>query len=247
MAVVLMLSLPTSSSAKVAPLVRPFAAASVLYDGVLNTGTPDTQGFFYLTYPLTGTQATQTFSSPVTILDTLPQMNDYAGYFAKPMGYAPLDRVGGYQVFFTAQVLSETHISTDRAGMSLLVESSDKRGIELGFWENEVWAQEGGSNNPFTHAEGAAFTTTTGLVEYRLTVMGGNYILTANGSTVLMGSLRDYTQAPAPPLPINPYTTANLIFIGDDTSSAQARIKLRYVAVINAPPVNVYLPLISRN
>jgi hypothetical protein len=31
--------------------------------------------------------------------------------------------------------------------------------------------------------------------------------------------------------PVNPYRTPNFIFLGDDTSSAQARIKLAYVAV----------------
>ncbi|HTP09091.1 MAG TPA: hypothetical protein VMP08_12625 [Anaerolineae bacterium] len=244
-ALTLLFPVPLSAGAKSA--VQPLAATNILYDGTLNTGTPDTQGFFYLTYPLTGTQVTQVFSSPVTILDSTSRISDYAGYFAKPIGYAPLDRVGGYQILFTTQIVTETHISPDRAGFSLLVESSDERGIELGFWSNEVWAQEGGSSNPFTHAESAAFTTTVDLVEYRLSVMGNNYTLAANGSTVLSGPLRDYTIAPAPPLPINPYTTPNLIFLGDDTSSAQARIKLRYAAVINAPPFKMYLPLMSKN
>jgi hypothetical protein len=223
------------------------AATIVLYDGELNTGTPDTQGFVYLTYPLTNAQATQAFTTPVTLLDTTPQMSDYAGYFANPPLYPPLDRATGYQVLFTVQIMTETHTSTNRAGFSLLVESSDKRGIELGFWANEIWAQEGGSSRPFTHAEGASFTTTTDLIVYRLSVLGDSYTLAANGSTMLAGSLRDYTVAPPPPLPLNPYTTANLIFLGDDTSAAQARIKLRSVVVINAPPFNVYLPQISKN
>jgi hypothetical protein len=223
--------------------VRPVSTAT-LYDGALGTGTPDTQGFFYLTQPLTNAQATQTFSQPLTMLDTTPQRTDYAGYFAKPIGYAPLDRATGYQVLFTGEVLSETHISPDRAGFSVLVISSDLRGIELGFWENEVWAQEGGSLNPFTHAEGATFTTTN-LIKYRLSVLGDHYALNADGVAVLSGLLRDYTQAPPPPLPINPYTTANLIFLGDDTSSAQARIALLYAAVIAAPPYQSYLPVIT--
>lgn len=220
------------------------ATPIVLYDGALGTGTPDTQSFFYLTRPLTNAQATQTFSHPLTILDTTPRRTDYAGYFAKPIGYAPLDRAHGYQVWFTTQVLSETHVSHDRAGFSVLVIGSDLRGIELGFWENEVWAQEGGSLNPFTHAEGATFTTTN-LIEYRLSVLGNDYMLNADGATVLSGSLRDYTKALPPPLPINPYTTANLIFLGDDTASAQAQIALRYAAVIDAPPYQLYLPVIT--
>jgi hypothetical protein len=216
------------------------ATAYVLYDGALNTGTPDTQGFLYLTSPFSGAQATQTFTYPVTILDTTPQRTNFAGYFAKPGLYAPLDRAHGYQVRFTAQVTAESHVSDDRAGFSVLVTSSDKRGIELDFWENEVWAQEGGSINPFTHAEGATFTTTADLIAYRLTVLGDRYSLAANGSTVLSGPLRDYTLAP--PLPINPYTTANFIFLGDDTSSAQAIIKLVTVSVVDTP-FNVHLPV----
>ena len=222
------------------------AAVTALYDGSLNTGTPDTQGFLYLTSPQVGVQATQAFSSPVTTLDTTLQMSDYAGYFAEPGLYPPLDRAGGYQVLFTVQVITETHISRDRAGFSLLVMSSDKRGIELGFWAGEIWAQEGGASQPFTHAEGAAFTTTADLISYRLSVLGDRYTLATDGSTVLSGSLRDYTLAPPPPLPLNPYNTPNLIFLGDDTSSAQARIKFRYAAVINAPPFSVSLPLISK-
>jgi hypothetical protein len=244
LAILLTLSLSAPPSAASAPSSLPLATTTVLYDGALNSGTPDTQGFFYLTNPPGGVQATQVFTNPITLLDTTPQVSDYAGYFAKPTLYAPLDRVDGYQVLFTVQVLTETHLSPDRAGFSLLITSSDKRGIELGFWESEVWAQEGGSLNPFTHAEGATFTTTD-LIEYRLSVLGDHYALNADGVAVLSGPLRDYTQAPPPPLPINPYTTANLIFLGDDTSSAQAQSALRYAAVIDAPPYQQYLPVIT--
>jgi hypothetical protein len=239
---------PASIKAAPAVSLRPIGlqATTVLYDGALNTGTPDTQGFVYLTNPLSGVQATQTFTNPVTTLDTTPQRTDYAGYFAQPTLYPPLDRARGYQVWFTAQVVAESHVSNDRAGFSLLVTSSDKRGIELGFWENEVWAQEGGSSQPFTHAEGAVFTTTSGLIKYRLSVLGNTYTLAADGVTILSGQLRDYTTAPAPPLPVNPYTTPNLIFLGDDTSAAQSILKLAAVSVVDAPPFSVCLPLIFK-
>lgn len=217
----------------------------VLYDGMLNTGTPATQGFVYLTNPLVGAHATQTFTQPVTILDTTPQIGDYAGYFAKQAEYPPLDRMSGYQVLFTVQVLTETHISADRAGFSVLVISRDLRGIELGFWRNEVWAQEGGAAPQlFTHAEGAAFDTTGDLIPYRLTIKGEHYHLAANGTTILSGPLRDYTTATVP-LPINPYTTPNLIFLGDDTGGAQAKIGIAFASV-SAPIYSLYLPLTAR-
>jgi hypothetical protein len=218
---------------------------NVLYDGALNTGTPDTQGFFYLPYPTGSAQATQVFTPPVTVLDTTPQMSDFAGYFAKPTLYPPLDRVGGYQVLFTVQIVTETHICQDRAGFSLLVVSSDKRGIELGFWADEIWAQAGGISQPFTHAEGAAFTTTNELINYKLIVLSETYTLTANDTVVLSGVLRDYTLAPPPPLPVNPYDTPKMIFLGDDTSMARAKVKLLDAAVIVAAPFNSYLPLVN--
>ncbi len=231
------------------PVETPQAAQStyVLYDGALNTGTPNTQGFLYLTSPFLGALATQVFSSGVTTLDTTPRRSDYAGYFADIAQYPPLDRQPGYQVLFTAQVVTESHASNNRAGFSAIVLSDDQQGIELGFWTNEIWAQEGGlSPTLFTHAEGAAFDTTADLINYRLVISGSTYNLSANGSTVLSGGLRVYTAAMTQ-FPINPYTLPNLIFLGDDTSSAQATIRLSEVSVIDGPSYGLYLPLIMKS
>ena len=70
-----MLSSPRAAQALCLLPTYPIApqATTVLYDGALNTGTPDTQGFLYLTNPFSGAQATQTFTSPVTTLDTTSQ------------------------------------------------------------------------------------------------------------------------------------------------------------------------------
>ncbi|MBD1906589.1 DUF4347 domain-containing protein [Funiculus sociatus GB2-A5] len=224
----------------------PIIGASVVkYDGSLNT-TPNTQGFSYLSLG----SATQTASGGATTLDTTANPGTYAGYFANNV--PTLDRTTGYTVSFTAQVLSENHTTStadkngdgiaDRAGFSIIVLSSDKKGIELGFWDNEIWAQEDGttqanpSTNPsasnnqllFTHAEGATFNTTTGLIPYQLTVVGDTYTLSTGGTTILSGKLRDYTAATATP---DPYETPNLIFLGDDTTSASARVNLSGVSV----------------
>ena len=218
----------------------------MLYDGALNTGTPNTQGFFYLTFPLTSALATQSFTNGVTLLDTTPRITDYAGYFARrianPTLYPPLDRSHGYQVLFTTQIISESHVSENRTGFSILVIGNDKLGIELGFWTNEIWAQSA----VFTHAEQAIFTTTTGLIDYRLAVLGDAYSLAANGVTVLTGQVRNYTQ-PVTLFPINPYTTPNLIFLGDDTSSAQGTIRISAASVIDGPPFSLYLPTVTKN
>jgi len=52
------------------------------------------------------------------------------------------------------------------------------------------------------------------------------------GTPDQQGKLRDYTAFEGP---VNPYRTPNVIFLGDNTTSAQARIKLAYVAVLPAP------------
>ncbi|MBW4648780.1 MAG: DUF4347 domain-containing protein [Kastovskya adunca ATA6-11-RM4] len=224
----------------------PIIGASVIkYDGSLNT-TPGTQGFSYF-----NTGATQSASGGATTLDTTANPDTYAGYFANSV--PNLDRAAGYTVSFTAQVLSEDHKTSgtadkngdgiaDRAGFSIIVLSSDKKGIELGFWDNEIWAQEDGttqanpSTNPsannnqllFTHAEGATFNTTTGLIPYQLTVLGDIYTLSTGGTTILSGKLRDYTTATGF---LDPYETPNLIFLGDDTTSASAKVNLSAVSV----------------
>ena len=164
----------------------------------------------------------------------------------------------GYTVSFTVQVELEDHAGSDknndgiedRAGFSLIVLSSDKRGIELGFWKDRIWAQEGGTGSTlFTQAEGAAFDTQSARIPYALAVQGDTYTLSSNGTPILSGNLRDYTAFSGFP---DPYETPNLIFLGDDTSSASANIQLAYVEVgpigSTEPSLDrkVYVPLLLR-
>lgn len=223
---------------------------------------PENQGWTYLA---SGGSATRAPSGGATTLDSSGNKGISAGYFAAQGGFlgstAPvpaLDRAIGYTVSFTVQVELEDHAGSDRnndnvddrAGFSLIVLSSDKRGIELGFWANRVWAQEGGSGNTlFTQAEGAPFNTQAGRIPYALAVQGNSYTLSSSGTPILSGNLRDYTAFSGFP---DPYETPNLIFLGDDTSSASAKIRLAYVAVgqVDSGGLNldrrVYLPLLMR-
>lgn len=211
----------------------------VLYDGSLG-GTPDTQG--KLTYRATpSASAYQTYSDGVTILDTTANQSDAAGYYGAPALVPALDRASGYSLSFIVQLISESHEVSDkdgdgvgdRAGFSVIVLSSDTKGIELGFWQDQVWAQDDGDAEPpggtlFTHAESAPFDTTSRLIAYTLAVLGDTYRLSSDGVAILGGDLRDYTTFEGP---VNPYRRSNFIFLGDNTSSAKARIKLSYVAV----------------
>jgi hypothetical protein len=197
-------------------------AATTLYDGSLGT-TPDHQGWIYLTDPLFGTAATQAASDGVTTLDTTAATSDSAGYFG--FGLATLDRSTGYTISLTLKLDSETHTSTDRAGFSLIALSSDHQGVELGFWTDQVWAQNVG----FTHGESASDATTSASVRYDLTISGNAYSLSVGGTALLNGTLRDYSASGAP------YTQNNTIFFGDDTSSAAAKAEVANVEASSVP------------
>ncbi|MEZ4660898.1 MAG: hypothetical protein R2911_25395 [Caldilineaceae bacterium] len=141
---------------------------------------------------------------------------------------------------FAVQVEQESHIRADRAGFSVLVLSSrdvsGTLGIELGFWTDEIWAQEGGAPPElFTHAEGVAFDAAA-MHDYDLMVLAEQYALYADGTLILTGALRDYAAFEGQP---NPYTTPDLIFLCDDTSSAATVAKLAAVSyIVNTPPSN---------
>jgi hypothetical protein len=213
-------------------------APLVLYDAALG-GTPDAQGkLIFRTSPEAA--AHQVFADGATTLDTTAQQADAAGYFGNPKLIPALDRSAGYALTFAVQLVEEYHADSDkdgdgvgdRAGFSVLVLSSDTRGIELGFWPDQVWAQEEGAAEPpagvlFTHAEHAPFDTTK-LTSYTLAIEGETYVLSSAGQPILSGPLRDYRAFEGP---INPYRTPNFLFLGDDTGSAQAIVRLAYVAL----------------
>ena len=203
--------------------VYPATQTMVLYDASLGS-MPDQQGFSYLAI---GSSASQQFIDGMTILDSTGSIDDQVGYFSREQ--LPLDRELGYQVQFTIQIGEEEHLSRHRSGFTLLFLSDDLLGLELAFWEDEVWVQEGGAaDDLFRHAEGAAFDTTTKLVDYQLAVLGDTYNLFADDLLILTGSLRDYTAFEGFP---DPYETQGLLFLGDNTRRGAARTAIRYVAV----------------
>jgi len=206
------------------------SATTILYDGSLNTGTPDTQSMSYTSLP---SITYHTFSNGVTTLDTTADYNIYAGYLGD-QSVPALDRTQGYTLQFTIQIDSESHIDSHRAGFSVIILSEDIKGIELGFWQNEIWAQHDDNTGVlFTHGEGAAFDTTAALTTYQLAVIGDIYTLSANHVSILTGPLRDYSNFTGP---VDPYETPNVIFLGDNTTSAQAVTQLTYIAVtVNVP------------
>ncbi len=195
-----------------------------LFDGSLNT-TPNQQGWLYLTQPTNGSSAVQTASGGVTRLNTTGAQADHAGYFSSFHPLMPtLNAATGYTIWLDARIGLESHASNDRAGFSMIVLGSDHRGVELGFWQDQVWAQ---LDSPvlFTHGESALINTTSAIRRYGLSVLGNTYTLFVGGQGILTGSLRDYSSFGAP------YTASNFLFIGDDTSSAAADVEIGRVAV----------------
>lgn len=220
-------------------------ADQVLYDGSLG-GLPAAQGHF--TYGTNSAQAMQSFSNGATTLDTTASNNIAAGYGYVGSGGTTFDRTTGYTIHFTVQITSEQHLNNNRAGFSIIALSSDNQGIELGFWANQIWAQNYDSTTQFTHGEQASFDTTAALTTYNLTIFGDTYTLQSGGNVVLTGSLRNYSSfCPGIPSAGCPYAIPNFLFLGDDTTSAQATIVFSFALLTPMPQTaHLFLPILMK-
>ncbi len=215
-----------------------YTSAVTLYDGAAGNQTLNQQGWLYVD---SSGMASNTASGGTTTLQTSLNNNIQAGYFShnpvtgslvhSGLTGITLSRSTGFTLHFKAKVLLEQHASTHRAGFSVILMSSDLRGIELGFWQNEIWAQ---ADNPvFTHSEGIAVDTTNDLHTYALSILDDSYSLYKNSEFILGGSLRNYAAYWTNPFGLGsrPYDIANFIFFGDDTSSAAANASISYAAI----------------
>ncbi|MGI2905560.1 DUF4347 domain-containing protein [Tolypothrix sp. VBCCA 56010] len=226
------------------------AGLTPIYKGSLNS-TPNTQGWLqFAASPAVGAVpigGTQSASGGVTNLKSNESgsagYSNYNAGLAIPLNpaFPTLDASKGFTLSFDLQVNSESHSSDDnndgfqdRAGFSVIVVTSDnKKAIELGFWNNEIWAQT--ANPLFTHSttERASGLTTTAMTRYDLAIKDNTYQLFAAGGTtpILTGSLRDYRafNHTGAGLPYDPYEQTNFVFLGDNTSSAQADVNLARV------------------
>ena len=215
--------------------------AAVLYDG--STGdTPDEQNWFY--NPGASDQAN---TSTFTTFDSTDPITDRAGYTSILHPLMPdMNRGVGFVVRFTVRIVSESHSIDHRAGFSVIVISEDLEGVELAFWEGEIWAQQDG--DPLFQRdenESVPFDTTDSLTQYELSVLGDNYTLSAPGMTDLTGEVKNYTAFDyiAEGLPANPYAIPSFLFFGDDTSSAEAVVELSFIEVVPEPATAAVLLL----
>jgi hypothetical protein len=186
-----------------------------LYSG---SGLPSAQP--WLSYAddrlATGGSVSQTaVTGGVRLATDLPVSAGYSNYNflsqLKNPSFPQLIRSQGFQIEFRTQIVSEQHGSIHRAGWSVLLLGQDRKGVELGFWENEIWAQ---TQSPlFQHGEGTTIDTRIAR-DYQLLILGDRYALAADGVKILEGEVKDYSSFGTP------YSLSNFLFLGDNTSSA---------------------------
>lgn len=222
---------------------------TMLYNG---SGSPNEQGFLYLTQPFGSASATQIGTN----LDTTPKKSDQAGFFVRSSFMPQLDSQKGYVLHFAVRLNAENHAGSDkngdnkddRAGFSLILLDQNTNGIEVGFWADRIWAQEDGTAEPpagtlFTHAEEGLWNTTQSTV-YDLDIRGETYTLSSGNTTIITGKLRNYSAFNGT---VNPYRTPNFLFFGDDTSSASANVDFTGPITIGPSVSMVYLPLANKS
>lgn len=201
----------------------------VLYDAS-SGNIPDSSLIGFTAFPPDG--ASLQFENDSSVFDTTISGSDtYAGWVAGAAttdGFPILDSTAGFRVNFALQVERESHDSAHRSGFSVIILDSNARGIEMSFWPNEIWVQHDDTTGGlFTHGEGVSFATTE-MLEYEVRFSGDQYALTANSQPLLAGPLRDYSAFDRFP---DPYETPNFLFLGDDTTSAETRARLRFLSV----------------
>jgi hypothetical protein len=204
------------------------AQGQVLLDGRLGT-LPAAQGWSYAALP---GLAQQSHTGDAVRLATTAANAEAAGY-ARVITPA-LDRHAGFNLAFRFRLPVERHARNDRAGFSVIVLDAGRRGIELGFWQDQVFAQ---ADQPlFTRGEEASHRFDAGWVDAVLSLRAAHYTLFVNRAPLLTGPVRDYTAFNGFP---DVYETANFVFLGDDTTSAAAEVELAAVALVR--PVAVTL------
>jgi hypothetical protein len=212
-----------------------------LYDGAAGT-LPQQQGWLAYQAVPEGPYLSQ--AAGATTLNTSLSDLIFAGF----SNYAPdqslvnasfpvLDRESGFSLHIDLRINSEAHATDHRAGFSVIVLGSDRRGIELGFWTDRIWAQNDASaaGGIFTRGETADFNTTAGLVRCDIGILGDVYTLTAGGEQILSGAVRDYTSWEPPMGLPDPYELSNFIFAGDNTTSARGSATFSHISVVPEP------------
>ena len=168
-----------------------------------------------------------------------PPIQVTTGALVNP-AFPVLDRSAGFNLSFTFRIQDEDHSgNSNRAGFSVTLLDSEHKGVEIGFQNDRIFAQNDGTlgTNLFTAGEqtsAAGHIAALGAFNnWNLSINSSGYSLTRAGSLVLSGALRDYSAYTG--LGEDAYRTANFLFVGDNTTSAGAITTLQYLAIGPAP------------
>lgn len=212
--------------------MRSNAMDYVLYDASLGT-LPGTQPWLFYgaagtaTQSLLGTSGTRLttdLAAQAGWSNTIPILNTF-----KNANFPTLSSADGFAIDWSMQMIAESHSSVNRAGTSMILLGSDNKGIEIGFWTDQIWAQT--ADPLFTKGESTNFVTTASSVNYRLLIKDSSYYLFANDAKILSGQTRSYAAFGSAP-----YTLSNYFFIGDNTTSASATVDIGSIRLITSVP-----------
>ncbi len=147
-----------------------------------------------------------------------------------------LDPTKGFNTTWNVQLVSESHASDNlRAGLSFFALGSDKKGVEIGFWQDRIFAYN--DNQAFSPGESYSMDTMAAMHTYSLNVTGTTYKLLIDGVDRLDGSTRNYAAVRAQ------YNVANALWFGDDTSRAQSVSRWGSMSASAVPEPGTYCVL----
>jgi hypothetical protein len=227
------------AAAACALLASTLTQAATLYDASLGTA-PSAQGWTSVVL----SPATGTISGGRYTLDTSSTISNALLAGSSRLSPALLNTSTGFELTIVMQVGSETHDSTNRAGFSVIAIGNDTtKSIELGFWQDRVFAYEYNGSDPDRFVRGPEYlvNTTNALRTYRLRVQNNLYSLYVD-NVLAIGNLSLYDYTPFTGFP-DVYEVPNFLFFGDDTTRARSVVSIASVT-LNPVPLPAALPML---
>lgn len=191
------------------------------------------QGWLYFANPESGA-AVLTNQPSAAVLDTTADSAIRAGMFSgDPFGVfrhprlPELDAEEGFVIRSIVKLETERHLKDNRSGAVILVADKNLNAVEVGLWVDSAWVQPDSGNPLF---EGAVMNEVrldfSDWVSFDIFVSGDRFALLANERVLVKGDLKDYSSA-GPEV----YRIPSFLFLGDNTSSASARLHIAQVEV----------------